>query len=171
MALRSVRFGVWSRKLSHVGQSLYGWPKIYYFELLSASEGTLSRWSWLRLQSLAPTNPNWARVWPVLLCVIHNEGLCPSSGDINRLMMTMKFDLSSMTVLAFSRDSMNFIVNCQVEWKCTFWLHRRHSGRVRVDGFTPINIIPLAKPIYFKYLWNISWFPICNSVQVWQLYV
>jgi hypothetical protein len=26
-------------------------------------------------------------LWPVLLCVIHKEGLCPSSGDINRLMM------------------------------------------------------------------------------------
>jgi hypothetical protein len=24
------------------------------------------------------------------LCVIHKEGLCPSSGDINRLMMTRK---------------------------------------------------------------------------------
>jgi hypothetical protein len=37
------------------------WPviglvtKIYYLELLSASEGTLSRWSRLHLQSLAPT--------------------------------------------------------------------------------------------------------------------
>jgi hypothetical protein len=29
-------------------------------------------------------------LWPVLLmCVIHKEGLCPSSGDINRLMMMM----------------------------------------------------------------------------------
>jgi hypothetical protein len=56
----------------------------------SASEGTLSRWSWLHLQSLAPTNPHWARVvgyGPFSLHVIHTEGLCPSSGDINRLMM------------------------------------------------------------------------------------
>jgi hypothetical protein len=53
--VRSVRFGVWSRKLSNVGQSLDGWQKIYYFELLRASEGTLSRWSRLHLQSLAPT--------------------------------------------------------------------------------------------------------------------
>jgi hypothetical protein len=30
--------------------------KIYYLELLRASEGTLSRWSRLHLQSLAPTN-------------------------------------------------------------------------------------------------------------------
>jgi hypothetical protein len=33
-----------------------GWvTEIYYLELLRASEGTLSRWSWLHLQSLAPT--------------------------------------------------------------------------------------------------------------------
>jgi hypothetical protein len=28
-------------------------------------------------------------LWTVLLCVIHKEGLCPSSEDINRLMMMM----------------------------------------------------------------------------------
>ncbi|RVE43762.1 hypothetical protein evm_011611 [Chilo suppressalis] len=39
-----------------------GDQKIYYLELLHASEGTLSRWSRLHLQSLAPTNPHWARV-------------------------------------------------------------------------------------------------------------
>jgi hypothetical protein len=40
-----------------------------YFDIYSismentrASEGTLSRWSRLHLQSLAPTNPHWARV-------------------------------------------------------------------------------------------------------------
>jgi hypothetical protein len=46
----------------------------------------------LHLQSLATTNPHWARVvgnGPFSLCVIHNEGLCPSSGGINRLMMMM----------------------------------------------------------------------------------
>jgi hypothetical protein len=55
------RFGVRSRKLSNVGQSLDGRPKMYYLELLRASEGTLvplSRWSRLHLQSLAPTNPH-----------------------------------------------------------------------------------------------------------------
>jgi hypothetical protein len=44
------------------------------------------------LQSLAPTNPHWARVvgyGPFSLCLIHKEGLCPSSGDINRLMMNI----------------------------------------------------------------------------------
>jgi hypothetical protein len=58
-----------------------------------ASEGTLSCWSRLHLQSIAPTNPHWARVvgyGPFSLCAIHKEGLCPSSGGINRLMMMMK---------------------------------------------------------------------------------
>jgi exo-beta-1,3-glucanase (GH17 family) len=46
----------------------------------------LSRWSRLHLQSLATTNPHWVSVvgyGPFSLCVIHEEGLCPSSGDIN----------------------------------------------------------------------------------------
>jgi hypothetical protein len=45
-----------SRKLSTGlnGQSKDGVTKIYYLELLRASEGTLSRWSRLHLQSLAP---------------------------------------------------------------------------------------------------------------------
>jgi hypothetical protein len=57
---------------------------------IRASEGTISRWTRLHLQSLAPTNPHWARVvgYGLLsLCVIHKECLCPSSADINRLMM------------------------------------------------------------------------------------
>jgi hypothetical protein len=61
MARSHVRFGERSRKLSNVGQSLHR-PKINYLELLRASEGTLSRWSQLHLQSLAPINPHWARV-------------------------------------------------------------------------------------------------------------
>jgi hypothetical protein len=63
-----------------------------YLELLRASVGSLSRWSRLHLQSLATSNPHWARVegyGPFSLCVIHKEGLCPSSGDINRLTMMM----------------------------------------------------------------------------------
>jgi hypothetical protein len=42
------------------------------------------------IQSLAHTNPHWARVvgyGPFPLCVIHKEGLYPSSGDIDWLMM------------------------------------------------------------------------------------
>jgi hypothetical protein len=42
MAPRSVHFGMWSRMLSNVGQSWDEWPKIYYLELLRASDGTLS---------------------------------------------------------------------------------------------------------------------------------
>jgi hypothetical protein len=57
---------------------------IIYLELLRALEGTLSRWSRLHLQSLAPTNTHWARVvvyGPFSLYLIHKEGLCPSSGN------------------------------------------------------------------------------------------
>ncbi|RVE44345.1 hypothetical protein evm_011007 [Chilo suppressalis] len=43
--------------------SVIGWvTKNFYLEFLRASEGTLSRWPWLHLQSLAPANPPWARV-------------------------------------------------------------------------------------------------------------
>jgi hypothetical protein len=50
MTPRSVRFGMRSRS------------KMYYLELLRASEDMLSRWSRLHLQSLALSNPYWARV-------------------------------------------------------------------------------------------------------------
>jgi hypothetical protein len=96
MAPWSVRLGVRSRKLSNVVQSSNGWPKVYYLELLHASKGTLSRK--LHLQSLAPTNPHWARVvgyGPFSLCVIHKQALCPSSGGINRLMI-MSWDISNI---------------------------------------------------------------------------
>jgi hypothetical protein len=62
-----------------------GWvTKNLVSRALRASEGTLSRWSRLHLQSLAPTNPHWARVvgyGSFSLCVIQKEGLCPSSDD------------------------------------------------------------------------------------------
>jgi hypothetical protein len=83
------------RAIAEVNQrwSVIGWvTKKYYLELLRALEGSLSRWSWLHLQSLAPTSPHRARMvsyGPFSLCVIHKEGLCPSSGDINRLMMIL----------------------------------------------------------------------------------
>jgi hypothetical protein len=102
MSPRPVRFGMQSRKSSNVGQSLDGWPKIYYLEFLRATQGTLSRWSRLNLQSLALTNPHWACVvgyGPFSSCVIHKEGLCPSSGDINRLMMNPSNEWS--TLLSF----------------------------------------------------------------------
>jgi hypothetical protein len=56
------------------------------------SEGTLSRWSRLHLQSLAPTNPHSVRLvdyGSLSLCVINKEGLCRCSGEINRLMIMM----------------------------------------------------------------------------------
>jgi hypothetical protein len=49
-----------------------------------ASEGTLSRWSRLCLQSLAPTNLQWACVagyGPFSLSVIYKKVLCRNSGD------------------------------------------------------------------------------------------
>jgi hypothetical protein len=52
------------RAIAEVKQrwSVIGWvTKIYYLELLRVSEGTLSRWSRLHWQSLAPTNPHGAR--------------------------------------------------------------------------------------------------------------
>jgi hypothetical protein len=87
MAPRLVRFGVRSRKLSNGGRSLDGLPKICCLELFRASEGTLSRWPWLHLHTLATTNPHWACVVGYGLFVIHKEGLCPGSGDINRLIL------------------------------------------------------------------------------------
>jgi hypothetical protein len=82
------------RAIAEVKQhwSVIGWvTNIYYLELRT-SEGTLSRWSRLHLQLLAPINPHWALVvvYGVFsLYVIHKEGLFSSrqDGDINRLMM------------------------------------------------------------------------------------
>jgi hypothetical protein len=94
MALLTVPGGA----LSNVRKSSDGWPKMYYFELLRASKGTQSRWTnglyaavSLYLQ-LATINPHWARVvgyGPFSLWVVHKEGLCPSNGYINGLMMMM----------------------------------------------------------------------------------
>jgi hypothetical protein len=88
-----------------VGRSLEKWPTIYYIEFLRSAEGTISCSSRLHLQSLAPTSPHWARGGYgnpyVSLCTIHKEGLCPSSGGINGLMMmrysideTLKMNIS-----------------------------------------------------------------------------
>jgi hypothetical protein len=73
-----------------------GWvTKIYYLKFLRASEGTLSRWSWLHLQSLALNNPLRPRggLWPVLFMRNPYVGPVFSNGDINGLMM-MTFELS-----------------------------------------------------------------------------
>jgi hypothetical protein len=82
---------------------LDGRPKFSYLEFLRAAKGTLSRWSRLHLQSLVPTNSHLARVVgydPFSLCVILKECLCPSSGDINRLMMMM-FDFGGHLFYTF----------------------------------------------------------------------
>jgi hypothetical protein len=63
---------------------------IFTYAFNRASEGTLSPSRLLLQQSIAPSDPHWARVvgyGPFSLCVIQKRGLCPSSGDINRLMM------------------------------------------------------------------------------------
>jgi hypothetical protein len=75
---------------------------IYYLELLRALGGMLIRWSRLHLQSLAPTNPHWACVvgyGPFSLCVTHKAGLCPNSGDINKLMMMIKYKICKGKIL------------------------------------------------------------------------
>jgi hypothetical protein len=85
-AVIALRLEIIEVKQRWLVQSWDGTLKIYYIELLGASAGTLSRCFRLHLQSLAPTNPHWARVVgydPFSLCIIHKEGLCPRSGDIN----------------------------------------------------------------------------------------
>jgi hypothetical protein len=50
-----------------------------------ALECTLRRWSRLHLQSLAPTNPHWARLVGYglfSLCVIHREACAPAVGTL-----------------------------------------------------------------------------------------
>jgi hypothetical protein len=67
--------GMRSWELNNVHQSSD--VKIYYLELLRASEGTLRRWSQLHLQSLAPINLHWG-------------------GGINRLMMMHKHNITTV---------------------------------------------------------------------------
>jgi hypothetical protein len=65
------------------------------------------------LQSLAPTNPHWARVvdyGPFSLWVIHKEGLCPSSGDINRLAM-MIFGLIIIVIFLGTRETVKQVTS------------------------------------------------------------
>jgi hypothetical protein len=97
----SMRFGVRSRKLSVVSHWMD--DQKFTIEFLRTLEGMLSRWSRLHLQSLAPTNPHWTRVvgyGPLSLYVIPKEGLCPSSKDINKLIM-MKFlhNVAAITII------------------------------------------------------------------------
>jgi hypothetical protein len=53
-------------------------------------------------------NPHWARgggYSPFSLCVIHNEGLCPSSGNINRLMIMMVISLALIKKVGISNST------------------------------------------------------------------
>jgi hypothetical protein len=64
---------------------------MYYLELLHASEGTLflATVSKCRFTVVSPHQSalDPRGYGPFSLCVIHKEGLCPCSGDINKLMM------------------------------------------------------------------------------------
>jgi hypothetical protein len=57
-------------------------------------------------EGVSPTNPHWVVGYgPFSLCVIHKEGLCPSSGDINRLMMMVLRMLFPLTCTLFIRHA------------------------------------------------------------------
>jgi hypothetical protein len=100
MAPRSVRFGVRTRKLSNIGQSL-GWVTK---NSLSRAPPCFGRHvdPGCNLQSIAPTNPHWARVvhyGPFSLCTIHKEGSCPNSGHIRIMMKYNTVNVCRMVVL------------------------------------------------------------------------
>jgi exo-beta-1,3-glucanase (GH17 family) len=75
----------------------------------------------------APTNPLWSRVMgysPFSLCVIHNEGLCPSSGDINKLMMMMSYTIiihtyTYMLLTVYPRSGSKGISDSPTIMNCT----------------------------------------------------
>jgi hypothetical protein len=134
--------GQQSRKLSKIGRSSDRRPKIYYLEF-HVSDGTLSRWSRLYSQSLAPTNPHTAHVvgyGPFSLWVIHKEGPCPSSGDISRLMMIMNVNTKklynvSKTNIQFKYGNSVFIVEKGKNLCISFLINR--SACVSVHARTP----------------------------------
>jgi hypothetical protein len=80
--------------------------------VLRASEGMLSRCSWLHLQSLAPTNPHWARVvgyGPFSLCVILKEGLrLRGLRQSNNLKTIAKLEKYKMNGIDTSRDKLRY---------------------------------------------------------------
>jgi hypothetical protein len=91
--------------------------KIYYLEILRASESRLSRWSRLHLQSLVPTNPHWAGVvgyGPFSLSVINKEGLCPSSGEMNRLMIMTAYGLLFNNALPINMNNFHYVINSEI---------------------------------------------------------
>jgi hypothetical protein len=91
LIITSCCFGVQSRKLSNIGQSLDGLLRATpYFRrhiepLLPAAFAVVST----HQPAMGPRGV----LWPVFhnYVVIHKEGLCPNSGDINGLMMIRHF--------------------------------------------------------------------------------
>jgi hypothetical protein len=68
--------------------SVIGWvTKNYYLELLRALDGTLVPIAFAVVSTHQPALGPRGGLWPVLLSIIHREGLCPSSEGIDRLMM------------------------------------------------------------------------------------
>jgi hypothetical protein len=60
MALRLVRSASTAEAKQRSQWSVMEWvTKIYYLELLRASEGTLSRWFWLDLQVVSSTHSSF----------------------------------------------------------------------------------------------------------------
>jgi hypothetical protein len=95
-APRSVRFAVRSRKLSKrclTCQSVIGWvTKNLLFRAPPCFGRHVKPWVPAAFTVVSIHNPHWARLvgyGPFFLCVIHKEGLCSSSGDINRPMIMM----------------------------------------------------------------------------------
>jgi hypothetical protein len=131
-----------SRKLSNVGRSSDGWPKIYYLELLLALEGTLRHWSRLHLQSLAPTNSHWACVVgydPFSLCMIYKEGMCPSSGDIDRLMMMMMMMIDGKPIAVWSQSISS--ASTVITLIAFYEIHRRKGEALSFFSVPNTNIL------------------------------
>jgi hypothetical protein len=97
------------------------------------------------------SNPHWVRVvgfGQFSLCVIHKEGLCPCSGDVNRVMMMMI--ICNMKILAFEAFEGFFLT--------------------RVASIHPLrhdihNLIMFAKKASIAILNKIEEKPRCNRTQ------
>jgi hypothetical protein len=81
MAPRPVRVRSW--KLSNVGQSLDGYKKIIISSSSTCFVKPLVSAAFVVASTHQPALDPHRGLWPVL----HKEILCPSSRDINRLMM------------------------------------------------------------------------------------
>jgi hypothetical protein len=71
---------------------------------------------------------------PFFLCVIHKEGLCSSSGDINGLMMSDSLILFQYTILSFIFMQMAYL-HCSVERNlCGMCIGNANSMGMCVSG-------------------------------------